>query len=109
MSTRASRELIFPVRSSDFTIATHRLHPSSDQKSVTANFSPVLSVYVFKADDLVKPYKEGKRLSSPLPASAKCWSKDLRTLHSATADLTLGVAYNNTTQKYDVTQDDSGL
>ena len=84
-------------------------HPSSDQKSVTASFSPSLSVYVFKTADLEKSYEEGQRLSSPLPASAKRWSKDLRTLDPTTADLTLGVAYNPITRKYDVTQDDFGV
>ena len=73
---------------------------------MTASFSPSLSVYVFKTADLEKSYEEGQRLSSPLPASAKRWSKDLRTLDPTTADLTLGVAYNPITRKYDVTQDD---
>ena len=38
-------------------------HPSSDQKSVTASFSPSLSVYVFKTTDLDRSYEEAQRLS----------------------------------------------
>ena len=83
-------------------------HPSSDQKSVTTSFSPSLSVYIFKTADLDKVYEEGQRLSSPLPASAKRWSKDLRTLDPTTEDLTLVVAYNPDPDalEYEVTQND---
>ena len=67
----------------------------------------MMSVYVFQASELDgKEYVEGQRLSSPLPASAKRWWKDLRTLDPTTAGLILDVTYNPNTRKHEVIQKD---
>ena len=65
-----------------------------------------MSIYIVETDDETD-YEPGKVLKKAPPKSARSWKTDLRLLDPTTADLTLNVAWNPISEKYEVTYGDS--